>query len=105
MANVRFLDQVAVNSFANGTNTSTAYGATLPRYILPGETFTISANTNASGYNLTVLGTLIIQPGPLLELSDGSTVNAHGTLWIENTLDNQGTIHNSGTIIVGGNGI
>jgi len=102
MANVRFLDQVAVNAFASGNQTSTAGGATLPRYILPGETFTISANTNATAYNLTVLGTLIVESGPLVELSDGTTVNAHGTLWVDNILDDQGTINNSGTIIVGG---
>jgi len=102
MANVRFLDQVAVNSFANGTNTSTAYGATLPRVILSGAAFTISPNTSVSTWRLTVAGTLVVESGPQVQLPDGSVVRADGTLYIGDTLYNQGIVNNAGVIEIGG---
>ena len=49
MANVRFLDNVAVTSFEAGGN-DTASGAVLPRVILAGQTFRVSPNTSVSNY-------------------------------------------------------
>jgi hypothetical protein len=101
MANVRFLDQVAVNSYANGTNNSTAYGAIIPRIILPGSAFTVSANTSVSTYILTVIGNLILEQGPEIELPDGTVTRANSYLWIEDTLNNQGTIDVGGILEIG----
>lgn len=102
MSNVRFLDSVAVNSFANGTNTATAYGAVIPRVILAGASFTISPNTSVSTYRLTVVGTLLMESGPELQLPDGTIFRAVSQLYIGDTLDVQGTIVNSGLIEIGG---
>jgi hypothetical protein len=102
MANVRFLDQVSVNSFANGGNTSTSFGATIPRIILPGTSFKISANTSVSTYRLTVAGTLILELGPQIVLPDGSVVRANSQLYVSDILENQGTIINEGIIEIGG---
>lgn len=103
MANVRFLDQVAVNSYANGTNNSTAYGATIPRIILPGSAFTVSSNTSVTTYRLTVVGNLILETGPEIELPDGTVTRANSYLWIEDTLSNQGVIDISGVLEFGEN--
>lgn len=102
MANIRFLDQIAVNSFANGTNQSTAFGATLPRVILPGSQFTVSSNTSISTYRLTVIGTLTIEFGPEVQIPDGSTIRANGLLYVGDTLDILGTVNNAGLIEIGG---
>jgi len=102
MSNVRFLDSVAVNSFANGTNTSTAYGAVIPRVILPGGAFTVSPNTSVSTYRLTIAGTLFMESGPEVQLPDNSIFRATSQLYIGDTLDNQGIIYNSGLIEIGG---
>lgn len=103
MANIRFLDSVAVNSFANGTNNSTAYGAVIPRIILPGSSFIVSSNTSTTTYNLTVVGNLRLETGPELELPDGTITRANSYLWVENILDNQGTIDLLGVIEFGEN--
>ena len=105
MGNVRFLDQVSVNSFANGTNTSTAYGATIPRVILPGASFTVSSNTSVSTWRLTVAGVLTLEGGPEIELPDGSVVRANAQLYVGDILENQGIINNAGLIEIGGDGI
>jgi len=102
MSNVRFLDSVSVNSFANGTNNSTAYGAVIPRAILPGAWFTVSPNTSVSTYRLTVIGTLFMESGPELQLPDGSIFRATSQLYVGDALDVQGTIINSGLIEIGG---
>ena len=47
MAHIRFLDQVSVNSFAGGGD-STINGTPLPSVILAGQTFTVATNTTAS---------------------------------------------------------
>ena len=104
MANVRFLDNVAVTSFQTGGNT-TANGARIPRVILPGQTFIVSPNTSISTYRLTVAGTLIMEVGPEVELPDGQVVRADSQLYVGDFLENQGTIINSGFIEVGGDGI
>jgi hypothetical protein len=101
MANVRFLDQVAVNSYANGTYNSTAYGAIMPRIILPGSAFTVSSNTSVATYKLTVVGNLILETGPEMELPDGNVVRANSYLWVEDTLDVQGVIDAGGIIEFG----
>jgi hypothetical protein len=101
MSNVRFLDSVAVNSFANGTFNSTAYGSIIPQIILPGAYFTVSPNTSVSTYNLTVAGTLLMEAGPEVQLPDGTITRATSQLYVTNVLDNQGTIVNSGVIEIG----
>jgi hypothetical protein len=100
MANIRFLDQVSVNSFAGGGD-STINGTPLPTVILAGQTFTIAANTSTSTYNLTVFGTLRVEKGAQVEAPDGSIIYTNGQLYIDNMLDNQGTIINDGFIVVG----
>jgi hypothetical protein len=100
MANIRFLDQVSVNSFAGGGD-STINGTPLPTVILAGQTFTIAANTSAATYNLTVFGTLRVEKGAQVEAPDGSIIYTNGQLYIDNMLDNQGTIINDGFIVVG----
>ncbi len=102
MANVRFLDNVAVTSFESGGN-DTASGAALPRVILPGQTFRVSPNTSISTYRLTVAGTLIMEVGPQVELPDGQIVRADSQLYVGDFLENQGTIVNGGLIEIGGN--
>jgi len=100
MANIRFLDQVSVNSFAGGGD-STINGTPLPTVILAGQTFTIAANTSTATYNLTVFGTLRVEKGAQVEAPDGSIIYTNGQLYIDNMLDNQGTIINDGFIVVG----
>ena len=100
MANIRFLDQVSVNSFAGGGD-STINGTPLPSVILADQTFTIAANTSAATYNLTVFGTLRVEKGAQVEAPDGSIIYTNGQLYIDNMLDNQGTIINDGFIVVG----
>jgi len=100
MAQVRFLDQVSVNSFSVGGN-STINGTPLPSVILPGQTFTVAKNTSVSTYNLKVFGTLRIEQGAQVEAPDGSIVYTNGQLYIENELNNQGTIINDGLLVVG----
>ena len=103
MGNIRFLDNVAINAFnTGGGGNSSANGATIPRVILAGQTFGVSPNTSVATYKLTVVGTLIVEEGPLVELTDGTTIRANGTLYVEDSISNQGTIHNSGVIVVGG---
>lgn len=103
MANVRFLDNVAVTSFETGGN-DTASGASIPRIILPGQTFRVSPNTSVSTYRLTVAGTLIMEVGPQVELPDGQVIRANSQLYVGDTLENQGTIINGGFIEIGGDG-
>ena len=100
MANIRFLDQVSVNSFAGGGD-STINGTPLPTVILAGQTFTIAANTSTATYNLTVFGTLRVEKGAQVEAPDGSIIYTDGQLYIDNILDNQGTIINDGLLVVG----
>ena len=100
MAQVRFLDQVSVNSFS-GNGDSTINGTPIPSVILAGSTFTIATNTTAATYNLTVYGTLRVEKGAQVEAPDGSIVYTDAQLYINNTLDNQGTIINDGLIVVG----
>jgi len=93
MANVRFLDQVAVTAFAtdgSGTNT-------LPRVLLPGETFTIIANTQQTLYDFVNFGLLIINPGTPYSVGN-ITYSTDGALQVETVLDNNGTIVNNGII-------
>lgn len=101
MANVRFLDNVAVSAFQTGGNDS-ASGTVIPRIILPGQTYRVSANTSISTYRLTVAGTLIMEIGSEVELPDGQVIRADSQLYVGDFLENQGTIINSGFIEVGG---
>lgn len=101
MSNVRFLDQVSVASFQASTARSSTSAAALPAVILPGETYTISANTVQSTYNLTILGTLKLELGSEVEAPGGGVIRTDAQLWVENILDNQGTIINEGLIQIG----
>jgi len=85
MAQVRFLDQMSVSSFESGAN-ETAAGSTLPRIILPGQSFRISSNTSVSTYGLTVAGTLILEVGPEIELPDGTVTRADSQLYVGNEI-------------------
>ena len=93
MANIRFLDQVAVTSFAtNGSGVST-----LPRVLLPGQSFTIIENTQQTLYIFTNFGLLVIDAGAGYTVN-GITYNTDGALQVETLLDNQGIIINNGII-------
>ena len=93
MANVRFLDQVAVTAFAtNGSGVST-----LPRVLLPGQSFTIIANTQQTLYDFTNFGLLVIESGTDY-IFNGITYNTDGALQVETSINNQGTIINNGII-------
>ena len=100
MAQVRFLDQVSVSSFSGGGD-STINGTPLPNIILAGQTFTVATNTSAATYNLTVFGTLRVESGAEIEAPDGSIVYSVGQLFVDNVLENQGTIINDGLIVIG----
>jgi hypothetical protein len=102
MSNIRFLDQVPLASFQSSAGNSTGNGDVVPSVILPGTTFTISSNTSAAVYRLTVAGTLNVESGPEVELPDGSVVYAHGQLFVDDKIIVQGTVNNDGLIVVGG---
>jgi hypothetical protein len=101
MANIRFLDQVAVTAFENTPGNSSSTGAVIPAVILPGQTYTISPNTSVATYRLTNLGTLRIEKGSEVEAPDGQILNTNGQLWIDDVLENQGTIINDGLLVIG----
>ena len=102
MSNVRFLDQIALSAFQSSAGSSTANGNVIPTVILPGTTFTISQNTSAAVYKLTVAGRLIVESGPQVELPDGTVTYAHGQLYIDDKLIVQGIVDNAGIIVIGG---
>lgn len=102
MSNIRFLDQVAVSAFLSSAGNSTGNGNVVPTVILPGTTFTISQNTSAAVYRMTVAGTLNIESGPEVELPDGTITYAHGQLYIDDKLIVQGTVNNAGILVIGG---
>lgn len=101
MANVRFLDQVAVTAFETSPGNSSGAGAVVPAVILPGQTYTVSPNTSVATYRLTNLGTLRIERGSEIEAPDGTILNTNGQLWIDDVLENQGTIINDGLLVIG----
>lgn len=101
MANVRFLDQVAVTAFETSPGNSSAEGTVVPAVILPGQTYTVSPNTSVATYRLTNLGTLKIEKGSEVEAPDGTILNTNGQLWIDGFLENQGTIINDGLLVIG----
>lgn len=93
MANIRFLDQVAVTAFAtNGSGVST-----LPRVLLPGQSFTIIENTQQTLYDFTNFALLIIEAGSGYTVN-GITYSTDGALQVETVINNQGTIINNGII-------
>ena len=102
MSNIRFLDQVPLASFQSSAGNSTGNGDVVPTVIFPGTTFTISQNTSAAVYRLTVAGRLIVESGPQLELPDGTVTYAHGQLYIDDKLIVQGIVDNAGIIVIGG---
>jgi len=101
MAQVRFLDQVAVSAFNSSTGNSSGDGTIIPAVVVPGQTYTVSPNTSVSTYTLTNLGTLIIEQGSEIEAPNGDILNTNGQLWVDDTLENQGTIINNGLLVIG----
>lgn len=98
MAYVRFLDQVSISSFSGpATTNSSGDGVSIPRIILPGETYTVSANTSVTAYDLIVLGTLLIEGGTLIP-GTNPPLYTDGQLVVENSLDIQGTVINNGIL-------
>lgn len=103
MSNIRFLDQVPLSAYQVPADPSTGQGSYIPRIIYGGETFTVTKNTSIATFRLTVVGKLVLELGPELELPDGSTARANSYLWVEDRLDNQGTIDIAGIIEFGEN--
>ena len=97
MSNVRFLDNVLVQS---PSTTSDNVGAAFPRVIFLGETKTVATNTNSYAFDVYNLGTINIKAGSAVEVG-GETVYSHGVLRIENIFTNQGTIDVGGILELG----
>lgn len=94
MANIRFLDQVPVASFA-----TTQTQGRLPRVLNPGDVLIVYENQQMIGYDFYNLGGIvIIQSGSLIP---GTDIYTHGLLQIEDTFDNQGTVINDGYLVLG----
>lgn len=98
MSNIRFVDSVAVTSFAvSEGQPSTANNAVIPRIILPGDTFTMSKNTNVEVSEMTVAesATLVIEGGDLI-VSGSNPIYSHGVLSVGSPPLILGTVNNRG---------
>jgi len=100
MAQVRFLDQVAVTAFAS--NVSATNVGRLPRVIQAGETLTVEPNQQLVGYDFYIL------EGGLVTIKAGEQVNGvqpplytHGLIQIQSTFTNEGTLINNGYLVLG----
>tara|TARA_S200002703_G_scaffold37089_1_gene32270 strand:- start:413 stop:730 length:318 start_codon:yes stop_codon:yes gene_type:complete len=98
MAQVRFLDQVAVTAFATNANQS-PNAVRIPRVLQAGESLTIPTNTQGIGYDLYNLGGLITIKGG--EQVAGTNIYTHGLLQVETTFQNDGTLVNNGYLVIG----
>lgn len=102
MSQVRFLDQVSVTAFAPAAGAaSTANSTIIPRIILPGETFTVSKNTNVEVSEITVAegATLIIEGGDLV-VPGPPPIFSHGVLSVTSNPLILGTIIVNGVLKV-----
>jgi len=97
MSNVRFLDQVAVTSFAGNTE---IVGSAFPRVVFAGETKVVATNSNSYALDVFNLGTINIIAGSAVTIA-GEIVYSHGVLRVEDTFTNQGTINVSGIFEIG----
>jgi len=100
MAQVRFLDQVAVTAFASNADATNV--GRLPRVIQAGETLTAQANQQLVGFDFYIL------EGGLVTIEAGEQVNGispplytHGLIQIESTFTNEGTLVNNGYLVLG----
>ncbi len=97
MSQVRFLDQVSISSFSKDTTPATGNDTVIPRVVLPGTTFTVSANTNievselivAEGAVLTIEGGDLVIPGP-------NPVYSHGVFSVTSATMILGTVVTNG---------
>jgi len=100
MAQVRFLDQVAVTAYASNADATNV--GRLPRIIQSGETLTVQPNQQLVGYDFYILegGLVTIQGG---EQVSGVTppLYTHGLIQIESTFTNEGTLVNDGYLVLG----
>jgi hypothetical protein len=97
MSNVRFLDQVAVTSFAGNTE---IVGAAFPRVVFAGETKVVATNSNSYALEVFNLGNIVVTAGSAVTVA-GEVVYSHGVLRIEDTFTNQGTINVGGILEIG----
>lgn len=94
MANVRFLDQVAVTAYA------TDGGITkVPRFLFAGETLTVPKNQQMVGYDFFNMGLVIIEEGEEVNIN-GTLYRSDGLLQIQTVLDNSGLIVNNGILVI-----
>jgi hypothetical protein len=97
MSNVRFLDNVAVTSYASSNQ---AVGSTFPRVVFSGENKTVPTNQNSYTFEVFNLGRINITGGSAVEIN-GTTVYSHGLLRIESCFTNSGTVNISGILEIG----
>ena len=99
MAQVRFLDQVAVTAFASNANTTNV--GRLPRVISAGETLTAEPNQQLVGFDFYILegGLVTIKEG--VQVSSDPLIYTHGLIQIESTFINDGVMINNGYLVLG----
>jgi hypothetical protein len=97
MSNIRFLDNVAVPSFAASNQ---LVGSTFPRVVFPGETKTVPTNQNSYAFEVFNQGIINITSG--IGVTFGSeTVFSHGLLRMESQFTNEGVINVDGILEIG----
>tara|TARA_R110000796_G_scaffold6067_3_gene22037 strand:+ start:341 stop:646 length:306 start_codon:yes stop_codon:yes gene_type:complete len=97
MSNVRFLDNVAVTSFAASNQ---LVGSTFPRVVFPGEIKTVPTNQNSYAFEVFNQGIINIASG-IGVVFGTQTVFSHGLLRIETQFVNEGTINVDGILEIG----
>ena len=97
MSNVRFLDNVAVTSYASANQ---AVGAAFPRVVFSGDTKTVVTNINSYAYDVFNAGTINIRSGIGVDIG-GAIAYSHGLLRVENEYTHQGTINIAGIFEIG----
>ena len=97
MSNVRFLDNVAVTSYASSNQ---LVGSTFPRVVFPGEIKTVPTNQNSYAYEVFNQGVINITSGIGVEIG-GETVYSHGLLRMESKFVNEGNININGILEIG----
>jgi|TARA_R110000803_G_scaffold198594_2_gene262402 hypothetical protein len=97
MSNVRFLDNVAVTSYASSNQ---LVGSTFPRVVFPGEIKTVPTNQNSYAFEVFNKGIINITAGQAV-LVGGETVYSHGLLRMESKFVNEGKININGILEIG----
>ena len=98
MSNVRFLDNVAVSSYASTANQ--AVGAAFPRVVFPGEKKNVATNINSYAFDVYNAGIITINSGIGIDIG-GTIAYSHGLLRVENEYVNQGTLNVAGIFEIG----